>query len=130
MNKLSHQKIWLFLGMIFVIITYIICLIPIKSSGEGIPHFDKVIHFLIYFVLGFWFLLSFELKFLPKVLVGLIAMGVSIELLQGLTPSRSFDYFDIMANSFGCFAGLFFAKNIFSELFIKIEGLLKKLLNK
>jgi hypothetical protein len=65
-----------------------------------IPHFDKIIHFGLYFMFSFLLYKSFvELRLIIALS---ISYGAIIEFLQDvLTTSRSFDWLDILANSFG-----------------------------
>ena len=66
---------------------------------------DKLIHFFVYSVLSFLVFkasLSFE-----KILlfIGLISLGIFIELLQNVSGLRNFEYMDIIANSLGILVG-------------------------
>jgi VanZ family protein len=88
----------------------------------NIPHIDKIVHFLFYFifvVLGIKavreiFKVNLELK---KVLLYFVifacAYGVIIELLQyGFTENRQGDMLDVLANSMGALAGMFVVKRL------------------
>jgi glycopeptide antibiotics resistance protein len=37
--------------------------------------------------------------------LGFIAMGVALEFIQGMTPYRTFEYFDMVANAAGVLLG-------------------------
>ncbi|MEP1488136.1 MAG: VanZ family protein [Algibacter sp.] len=75
----------------------------------GVSHGDKIFHFLAYCVLTFLWTYTFILKFKwsqkKAILVaafGAMLYGILIEVLQGsVTTSRSFDYYDALANSLG-----------------------------
>lgn len=99
----------------------VICLMSHRHVPRvTIPHFDKVVHCSLYFILG---VLTFygwtrQKKFpalrantVIKVILLLMLYGLTIEILQGtLTPDRSFDLWDELANSTGAIAGVWLAK--------------------
>jgi len=63
---------------------------------------DKLLHAVAYCALMGWFAQIFHHYLIRIWLVGLfIALGVGVEFLQGLLPTRDFDIFDMIANSFG-----------------------------
>ncbi len=98
--------------------------------GKDIPHFsfleilsfDKWVHAGMFFVLVLLGIRGFRLqnKFLGlKKHAALIAVGLSIayggilEILQGtIFQDRSADFYDFVANSFGCFVALLFYPKI------------------
>ena len=72
-------------------------------SGKQVP-LDKIIHFSGYFTLSTTFVLALRpLLFIPG-LIGLVAMGITIEFLQRHT-GRSFDMMDAYANTLGVVIG-------------------------
>lgn len=91
----------------------------------AIPHFDKVVHFIFYFVscvLGVLFIrerTKGEMK-LVKVLVitcvATILFGTIVEFLQyAITVERIADIFDCLANSLGSLCGVLSMKFLFLE---------------
>ena len=94
------------------------------SLDIEIPYFDKFVHFTFYFVAGILGILfgrtlrSGLLKnsgLLLKFLLGLMAYGIIIEVLQGsLTTYRSAELTDILANSTGAFLGILLMRAMFS----------------
>ena len=82
---------------------------------------DKIVHFLIHFVLvGLWQLYLLRQnnnrllwKHAAIVLVGSLFYGIMIEILQGyLTVSRQPDFFDVLANFGGALIGVFIFQKI------------------
>jgi len=76
------------------------------NEEDFFEHIDKVIHFVMY--LGMSFLVGAVFKQRPWLIafMGSITYGYLMEILQSqLNNGRSFDYFDILANIFGAFAG-------------------------
>jgi len=89
-----------FLGLL--IATLIVCLIPISSAGQSIPHIDKVVHFTSYMTLGVLALKSYPHKpAFPYMWLLLLSFSLLIEILQGLTSYRSFSLLDLLANGIG-----------------------------
>lgn len=85
---------------------------------------DKWAHLVFYAVESYLLLHALSSKskestFLNKksmlaVLFGSI-LGLVIEMFQWISPSRHFDYFDIIANIIGCITGVLFYKIIISR---------------
>src|SRR5688500_6650807 len=67
---------------------------------------DKLGHLAAYGVLMFWFCFLYP-RSRTRVLCGLafIAMGVGLEVIQGMTGYRSYDGLDMVANSAGVLLG-------------------------
>ena len=102
MNKLRFYNIWITLGVFYTVSIIVISFLPLKGP-ETISHLDKVVHFLIYFIHAFSFLqISKRIK---TIVIWGIILGISIEILQPIISTRFFDYFDILANILGSFAG-------------------------
>ncbi|MGB5821253.1 MAG: VanZ family protein [Saonia sp.] len=90
-----------------------------------IPHLDKVVHFIFYFmvvILGSLFLWETRrdrLRLVNAVLIALcfaIFYGIIIEVIQSkFTVKREGDLWDIVANSIGALTGTIVIKFIFSE---------------
>jgi VanZ family protein len=91
-------------GLVGIVIYF--CLIP----GKQVPHTwfgDKVNHLLAHFGLAAWFAGLVPRSGWWKVLLGLVALGVGIEITQGLMHvGREADYRDEIANFTGAVVGL------------------------
>jgi VanZ family protein len=88
----------------------VISLVKFRDIPDYIPSFsDKVLHFLMYGILAFLWIITFTHKFKLKriyaiVWAGIIAVvfGIIIEVLQGtVTNTRVTDQNDIIANTLG-----------------------------
>jgi VanZ family protein len=64
---------------------------------------DKLGHVLSYFLLMFWFAQLYARR--AGYAAGFIAMGITLELLQGALGYRSFERYDILANCAGVLLG-------------------------
>lgn len=90
-----------------------------------IPHVDKVVHFIFYFVAiisGSLFLREFKknnislVKASHKMFIFSIVYGMIIEVLQySITENRQGDFFDFIANSLGALAGWLLIKYLISR---------------
>lgn len=94
----------------------VICLMPHQHVPRvTIPHFDKLVHFALYLILAVltwygWtrqnFFAALRANTAIKIILLLAIYGMTIEVLQGtLTPDRSFDLWDELANNAGAVAG-------------------------
>nr|WP_255742711.1 VanZ family protein [Belliella calami] len=84
-------------------------------STPQIPHKDKIVHFMLFFILNFLWLRIWMneanskkkyLKLFTSYLVFGIIIAILVEYLQLYVPNRSFDYFDIAANMLGAAFGI------------------------
>lgn len=70
------------------------------SSGFDIPHLDKIVHFVIFFVLSALANMAYRLTTMHH-LLWLGSYGILIEVLQAQTGYRSGDVFDWIADMLG-----------------------------
>ena len=83
-------------------------LTPKPPQLPQIMGWDKAQHFAAYACLMYWYGMSFRRHWRwPAFLVGL---GVGLEFLQGYSGFRSFDPFDMLANTIGVGLGLMVLK--------------------
>ena len=92
---------------IFISITSLVSLKGMKTISIGIHNFDKLAHFISYFLLTLsWFYATqhhvSKARLQKFLVVILIVYGIIIEAIQGgMTTHRQADIFDILANSIG-----------------------------
>lgn len=112
--------------MVFVTFSSLFSFSGIDTGGYvTIPHFDKVVHFIFYFVaciLGVLFIRETtkgELSSIKAIVIMCIAaiiFGVIIEILQyTITVERMGDFFDALANSMGSLCGALLMNFLFSD---------------
>ena len=67
---------------------------------------DKVAHVVAYALLTFWFMQIYTAA-RPRVAIaaGLVTLGIVLEVLQGYTGYRNFDYVDMISNTIGVTLG-------------------------
>jgi VanZ family protein len=102
---LRYPKIWFALGCTLVSGVVIGSFLP-GDVVEIVSVNDKLMHVVAYFVLAVWFAGLYRRGLYPLVGAALLALGVGIDLVQGLTPTRHMDVYDMVANFFGIVVGL------------------------
>lgn len=106
MPSFHYPRLWHTLGWLLVALVVVLSLTPKAPAILEVPGSDKVNHFLAYLVLMLWFS---QLHRQPRrqfwIGVGLVALGVCLELVQGLLAYRSADVLDGLTNGCGVFAG-------------------------
>lgn len=109
-NLLGHKKIAVSVSVLYTILLLLICLINLEGLPEkAVQEGDKILHFLAYFILTLlWYNVVSKYSdwsFFAVILIVVtcsILFGIIIELLQSkITSSRTADFNDIIANSFG-----------------------------
>jgi hypothetical protein len=106
---LRYPKLWSVLGWLLVAGVIVGSLLPGRALDTLPSLNDKVLHTSTYCVLTLWFTGLYR-RSLYLVIGGvLLGLGVSLDLLQGLTRTRSLDWRDMIANAAGIAAGLVLA---------------------
>ena len=104
MLPLRFPKLWSALGWMLVAGVVVGSLIPGPAvASVGIN--DKVLHAGAYFSLMVWFAGFYRRGLYPAIALGLLAIGGGLDVLQLLTETRSFDWYDVAMNSAGIAAG-------------------------
>jgi len=96
-------RLWYLLGAMMLLVVGALSLIPMPDVGVG----DKLSHLVTYVFLGGWFgLLAANRRVLCWTVVGLMAYGILLELLQGMTTYRYAEWGDVLANGSGILIGV------------------------
>jgi VanZ family protein len=102
------ERLWKLGGWLGVALTLVFSLGP-PALDESSGHTDKIVHLAGYAVLMFWWAQLVVVR-RWKLALAIILFGIAIEGLQGLTPTRQPDLFDILANSSGVLLGWLVAR--------------------
>jgi VanZ family protein len=102
---LRFPKLWSALGWLLIAAVVVGSLVP-GPALQQVPFDDKVMHAGTYFVLMVWFAGFYRRGFYPWIAAVLLALGVGLDLLQLLTETRSFDWYDVAMNTAGISVGL------------------------
>ncbi|TCP28110.1 VanZ like protein [Tenacibaculum skagerrakense] len=117
----------IYFAIVITITIAILSLIKIGSQPINFTYLDKVEHTIAYFVLCFSWLLSIKKKGTKFEVVTIVVLyGILLEVLQSvLTDYRTFDYVDMLANTFGALLALMAYKYIEKKHFKLLNSLYK-----
>ena len=122
MKRIHHllvHNLFKILAFIWTILIFYFCL----DDAPNVPKFtfqykDKVVHFLFYFVFVYFWSRSLKNASLNYILIVLflaLIIGISIEFMQeSFTLHRTFDWYDILANSIGALASFIYVKKFYA----------------
>lgn len=121
-HRLRYYPVWLSIGIGLILSIIYLSLVPAPPKIISFFGADKVSHLLAYAVLTGWFgQLYLDKKSVFGVVVGFIFMGILLEILQGMTGYRMFDYADMLANTLGVFLGLWLTRTWFAGFLYSVE---------
>jgi VanZ family protein len=109
MLPLRHEKRWRLAGFVLLLAVLVASVVPTVWSWPHHSKFfllDKWVHILTFLFLSMWFTGQFKRSSYWRLVVGLIAFGVLIELGQGMIPYRSAEWMDLAADVCGIAVGL------------------------
>lgn len=104
MLPLRFPKVWSGLGWLLVLGVIVGSLLP----GSALPEVsvnDKIEHAGAYCLLMVWFAGLYPRRLYPLIAAVLLALGIGLDLLQGLTRTRSLELYDIVADLVGIVIG-------------------------
>jgi VanZ family protein len=123
--ELHLRPLWFGLAYALLLVVAFLSLAPATPNIGGS---DKLGHFLAYVMLSMTFSILIRQRLsLWWVLFGLIAFGVLMEYLQGLTGYRYADPEDALANSLGVVFGLLFHFSPLRRVLLKVDAYLHRL---
>ena len=126
-QTLRLRRLWLFIGWMLVATVCYLSLTP-KPPKIDIEFSDKISHFIAYASMMGWFAqVYFKHQTRLFYALGFICMGVAIEFLQGLGPTRLFEYADMLANTAGVLVAFLITRNCLHQGLVMLE---RKLLRK
>jgi len=123
MRGLRYLKIWLMLGWAQVCLIILLSLTPSPVELPGLIGMDKLIHLLAYAFVMLWFGLCYTpCGAYNRLGIGLVLMGIFLELIQSIIGYRSMSYVDMTANFLGVASGWLLAKTRLSAALTYMEG--------
>jgi VanZ family protein len=113
---------WLALGWLWVATVSYLSLMPHPPEPVSFDGVDKLEHALAYTLLMLWFCQIVVAKRARILLfIAFVVMGVAIEILQGLSGYRYFEYADMLANTTGVLIGFGLAHTQMGCILMKLE---------
>ena len=107
MLQLRYPRVWWAFGWLMVAGVVIASLVPARTVEMLLGNLsDKLEHGAAYAALMIWFGGMFRRSRQAWVGIALVVLGGVIELLQGLTPTRTPDVLDLAADSIGVLIAL------------------------
>ena len=123
MRSLRFLRFWLAAGWLLVVLVITLSLMSPPSDLPGFPGVDKLTHLAAYAVLALWF----GFIYLPgpryvRLSLGLVFMGVALELIQGICGHRSMDVYDMAANGSGVAVGWLLSRTRLCTVLVGFEA--------
>lgn len=104
MLPLRFPKLWSALGWLLVVGVVVSSLLPGRVV-QAVMISDKIMHAGAYALLMMWFAGLYRRGLYVVIGAGLFGLGLALDLMQGLTRTRMFDWHDVVANLAGVLVG-------------------------
>ena len=125
-HSLRWSPLWIGTAWLLVVVVVYLSLARIPQDID-VPQGDKYAHVLAYAVMAFWFMQIYPaVRTRRAIALGLALLGATLEVLQGQTGYRTFDYADMIANMAGVILGWMAAPPRTPSLFSHIERVITK----
>jgi VanZ family protein len=111
MLPLRHEKRWRLAGIVLLLAVLLATFMPNLWFAQSSKFLlsDKWLHLLTFLFLSLWFTGQYSRSAYWRLVLGLTAFGVLIELGQGMIPYRSAEWLDLVADVGGIGIGLIIA---------------------
>ncbi len=124
LKPLRWPGLWLGLWWLAIALVIVACLLPGPDLPKVPDGFDKIEHLLAFALLS---VAAVQLYATRRALciaaLGLVALGIAIELAQGsLTSTRSMDAWDAMADACGVLLGMASVWTPWSDVLLRLEA--------
>ncbi len=127
LKPLRRPRLWLGLWITAILALIVVCLIPLDSLPPLPDNSDKVEHLFGYFALSAAAVQLFGTRrSLLLAGLGLVGLGLGIEIAQGFTAYRSSDPADAVANTLGVLLGMATALSPWRDLLLSLEARLSR----
>ena len=121
--RLRYHRTWLALGGLWIALVMMLSLMPNPPDPLSFEQSDKLSHFLAYGWLMLWFCQLYTGTARRwGWAFALVALGVGLEFLQGLTSYRTYEVLDMAANSGGVLLGWLLAATPLAQALRVIEA--------
>lgn len=120
---LKWLALWVAMGASLAAAVVYLSLAPVSISLPS-PYGDKLAHVALYATLMFWLLQIYDGRHRRvAIALALLALGCALEVIQGYTGYRSFEYADMAANAIGVAAGWLAAPPRMPNMLLRVENL-------
>lgn len=123
-EHLRFRRLWLGIGLLMVLAVTVGSVISVPPTLKTFMVQDKVLHTLAYACMMAWFTQIYRHD-LTRLMLGiaLVLMGIFIEFVQGMVPSRDLDGLDMIANTSGVLLAWALAYTWVGNTLAKLEAL-------
>jgi hypothetical protein len=130
-NALRFSNLWLFIGLLLVMLVTVASLVPYIPYVPYFRGVDKLGHFAAYVAITFWFgLICGRNRVRWTIAMGFILMGMCLEYLQRMSGYRTFEYTDMGANAAGVLCALLLVQTRLSRGLAVVEKSLLRSFNR
>ena len=127
MLALRYEKRWRLAGIVLLLAVLAATIMPtLWSPPSKVLLVDKWLHLLTFLFLTLWFTGQYARSSYLRLVVGLTAFGVLIELGQGMVAYRTAEWMDLVADTGGIGIGLGFAAAGLGGWSLRFERWLEK----
>jgi hypothetical protein len=121
LERARWRKAWRIVGWMGVLGVIYLSLIPHPPTLTDYPNEDKIGHVLCYAVLMLWFAQIHPITRQRRLnAMGLLALGIGLEVVQGAMGSRTFSFADMGADTVGVAVGWLAAPPRGPDLFTSV----------
>ena len=123
LKPLRRPRLWLGLWWLAILLGIAVSLMP-SLPGDAPRGSDKLVHFVCYGALAVGAVQLFATRAaLLRAAVGLVALGVALELAQeAFTHTRMLDPRDAAANTLGVLLGLLVARTRLRDVLLRLDA--------
>lgn len=119
---LRYHRYWLIVGWLLIAAVIFLSVTAQPPKFLTFRWSDKLEHFSAYFVLMAWFVQIYRTHRQRLVWALLfVAQGLSLEIVQGMSRWRTFDYWDAAANTLGIMVAWWWASRGLDRLLPALE---------
>lgn len=123
---LRYSRLWLSIGIAMMLTVLILSLVSLPKEVRVFLWSDKLLHGIAYAGMMGWFAQLYKHDSTRLfLLVGLVMFGIGIEFLQALTPTRKFDFSDMVANASGVLLAWALSYTFFGTVLERFESLFR-----
>lgn len=121
---LRWQVAWQAIGWVILALVVGVSLAPLLDGRQVVANLDKLQHAAAFALLMAWFSTLAAAARRPAIAVGLLLLGIGIELAQGASSWRRAEPLDVLADAVGIGLGWWLALRHAPRAFAAVERLL------
>ena len=119
-----YAGLWWLIGWSLVVVVVGLSLMPDPPEPVEFGHADKLEHLFAYGLMMAWFAQLVARSRQYRWALGLVALGIGLEFVQGWSGYRMFDGLDMLANSVGVLLGWWLARRWLGGSLARVDRLL------